>query len=149
MSLPHLAPLRACSVDLTLDLSAPRTSRALVDLLLRQWGVTDADVLDSAGIVGSELVAHVLVHGDDGGPVTLGLDLSATTLRFWVLDRTPRPAVPRQSRTEPPPGMPVVEQLSSRWGVQAWPEGRCLYAEIPLDGVLPDDAPADLRIDVH
>ena len=148
MTIPHLAPLRVCSVDLTLDLSAPRTSRALVDLLLRQWAVTEADVLDSAAIVVSELVTHVLVHSDDGGPITLGVDLSAAVVRFWVLDRTPRSAVPRQ-RAEPSPGMPVVEQLSSRWGVQAWPEGRCLFAELPLDGAVREETPAEVEIDVR
>lgn len=149
MTLPHPAPLRACSIDLTLDLSAPRTSRALVDLLLRQWAVTEPDVLDSAAIVVSELVTHVLVNADDGGPITVGLDLSGTAIRFWVLDRTPPPVVPRQVRGEQPAGMPVVEQLARRWGVQAWPEGRCLFAELPLDGLVREETPADVEIDVR
>ena len=151
MPLPHPAPLRTCSVDLTLDLSAPRTSRTLVDLLLRQWSVTDPAALDDAAIVVSELVTHVLVHSDDGGPITVGLDYADTLIRFWVLDRCARPAVPRQTRTESPPGMPVVEQLASRWGVQRWPEGRCLYAELPLGPSVRagNGAERELEIDVR
>ena len=128
------SPLRACSVDLTLDLTAPRTSRHLLDLLLPQWGLHDQDVLDGAALVMSELVTHALVQSADGGPVTIGIELQTEALRLWVLDQTP--AVPEQRGPRPGPddarGLVIVGQIAVRWGVVPHAGGLRSYADLPL-----------------
>lgn len=128
-------PPRACSVDLTLDLAAPRASRALVDLLLPQWGVHDQEVRDSATLVVSELVTHALVQSDDDGrPITLGIELRPDLVRVSVLDH--RPPVPAQRGSAPSVeaarGLVVVGRIASRWGVESDPAGRRSYADLPL-----------------
>ena len=134
MSSASPAPERTCSVDLTLDLAAPRTARNLLDLLLPQWGVRDPDVLDGAALVVSELVTHALVQSDDGGPVSIGAELQEDTLRLWVLDRTPAVPVQRGPRTAPGDarGLVIVGQIAVRWGVETHPDGLRSYADIPL-----------------
>lgn len=127
---------RACSVDLTLDLAAPRAARALVDLLLPQWGVHDQEIRDSAMLVVSELVTHALVQSDDddGRQVTLGIELRPDLVRVSVLDQ--RPPVPAQRGSAPSVeaarGLIVVGQIASRWGFGSEPVGRRSYADLPL-----------------
>lgn len=137
MSSASPASLRTCTVDLTLDLAAPRTSRNLLDLLLPQWGVHDPDVLDGAALVASELVTHALVQSDDGGPVTIGVELHEEALRLWVLDRSP--AVPEQRGPRSGPGdargLVIVGQIAVRWGVEPHSGGLRSYADIPLQPV--------------
>lgn len=125
---------RACRVDLTCDLAAPRTARKLVTLLLHQWGVTDQDAVDGATIVVSELVTNVLVHCDDGGPVALAMELQDELLRLWVEDRLP--AVPAQRQAGPDDedgrGLGIVTQLAVRWDVEQLPDGKRVVVDLPL-----------------
>lgn len=119
-----------------MDLAAPRTARHLLTLLLPQWGVTDQEVIDSATIVLSELVSNVLVHCDDGGPVTVGMELRDAELVLWVADGSP--AVPRQrvagADAESGRGLSIVGQLARRWGVEPHPVGKRVFAELPVEG---------------
>ena len=134
MSSAAPAPARTCTVDLTLDLSAPRVSRHLVDLLLPQWGVTDRDLVDSAALVVSELVTHALGGSDDGTAATVGMELTEGLLRLWVLDRSADvpPQRPARTSAEDARGLLVVGQIAARWGVERVPEGRRAYAEVSL-----------------
>lgn len=133
-----------CTVDLTLDLSAPRVARNLIDLLLPHWDVRDADLIDSAGLVVSELVTHALVASDDGGPATVGVELAEELLRLWVLDRSAGVPLQRPAATSADDvrGLLVVGQIAARWGIERDPEGRRAYADIPLRsaaGAMPCD----------
>jgi anti-sigma regulatory factor (Ser/Thr protein kinase) len=125
---------RSCTVQLTCDLSAPRTSRHLVALLLKQWGVTDPDVLDGASIVVSELVTNVLVHCDDGGPVTVCLQVHDEQLRIAVEDRAT--AVPAQrvaaAEDEAGRGLGIVAQLAVHIGVEPLSDGKRVVVDLPL-----------------
>jgi anti-sigma regulatory factor (Ser/Thr protein kinase) len=125
---------RSCGVQLTCDLAAPRTARHLVALLLRQWGVHDQEVVDSATIVVSELVTNVLVHCDDGGPVQLALELRDEQLRVSVEDRTP--VVPRQREAAPADengrGLGIVAQLATHWEVLPLSDGKRVVVDLPL-----------------
>lgn len=127
-------PTRTCSIDLTPDLSAPRTARRLLTLLLEQWGLDDQDLLDSASIVVSELVTNALVHDDDGGPITLALELRGPRITLSVADRSPGVPAQRVARTgdEGGRGLSIVSQLASRWGVEPTPSGKRVFAELPV-----------------
>lgn len=122
------------SFDLPLDLTAPATARCVVDSVLRQWGVVDADVLASCSIVVSELVTNALSHtGDDGGTATLELDRDGGSLRLAVVDGSD--LVPRMRAADETDtggrGLAIVEQLSLRWGTEPVPGGKRVYAELP------------------
>ena len=125
---------RSCTVELTCDLSAPRTARHLVTLLLKHWGVTDADVLDAATIVVSELVTNVLVHCDDGGPLTVVLQLHDEQLRLLVEDRAT--AVPAQrlagAEDESGRGLGIVAQLAAHWRVEPLSDGKRVVVDLPV-----------------
>lgn len=131
---PSSPPRRACSVELTCDLSAPRTARHLASLVLRQWGVGDQDLVDAVTIVVSELVSNVLVHCDDGGPLRVGLELLDEHVRVVVEDRTP--AVPIQRVAAPGDeggrGLGIVAQLAVHVEVQPVDEGKQVVVDLPL-----------------
>lgn len=131
------SPRRSCQADLTLDLAAPRTSRTLLELLLPQWGVTETDTVDGASLVLSELVTHALGASDDGGPVTIGVELHDDAVRLWVQDRSPAVPVQRGPRVtaDDARGLVIVGQLSSRWGVEPHEDGLRSYADVPLTSV--------------
>lgn len=131
---PVAALTRTCAVDLTLDLAAPRAARTLVALLLRQWGAADDGVLDGASIVVSELVTNALVHCDDSGPITVGLELREAQVLLWVRDSSP--AVPAQRRAdeqaEDGRGLDIVSQIASHWGIEPQATGKRVFALLPL-----------------
>lgn len=127
---------RSCTIDLTLDLAAPRASRHLLGLLLAQWGVAHGEVVDCAGLVVSELVTHVLTQSQVDGAVTVGVELGDEDLRLWVLDRSP--AVPSQRSPHPGAdgrGLVVVGRLATRWGVEPHDGGLRSYADLALSPV--------------
>jgi hypothetical protein len=102
-----MSPL-TCTVDLTLDLTAPSTARSLADVLLRHWGVADPDALDAVAIVVSDLVATALTGtGDDGTRAVLEVRLDADVVRLAL--RSPVPSVPRMRGASP-----VLDSLTSR-----------------------------------
>ena len=127
-------PLRTCEFDLTLDFAAPRAARSLLNLLLPQWGVRDEDVLDGATIVISELVTNALLHCDEGGPVRVRIELREELLRLYVAD--PSPAIPAQRVTGPDAeegrGLSIVDQIAEEWGVEPQPDGKRVFADLPL-----------------
>lgn len=131
---PGGAPRRTCTLDLALDLSAPRTASALLSLLLEQWGVSDRNLLDGASIVVSELVTNALVHGGDGGTVSLGLDLEGRQLTLSVTDSSP--LLPTQRTAHPADeggrGLSIVGQIATRWGAEPTAGGKRVFAELPL-----------------
>lgn len=125
---------RACSLDLTCDLAAPRTARRVVELMLAQWGVQDGEAVDAATIVVSELVTNVLVHCDDGGPMTLSLQLHDDALIISVADREPTVPAQREAgeHDESGRGLGIVDQIATRWSVQQCDQGKRVVVELPL-----------------
>jgi anti-sigma regulatory factor (Ser/Thr protein kinase) len=135
---------RTCAVDLTCDLAAPRAARDVTRLVLLQWGVTAPDAVDAATLVVSELVTNALVHCDDAGPLTLGLELAATALTVWVADGAPtipaqRAALPGDLDGDPDGdlaeggrGLSIVAQLAERWEVEPQQAGKRVVAVLPV-----------------
>ena len=102
------------TVTLPRDPAAPRRARAL---LREHAGGLDADRLDSAVLLISELVTNAVLHGT--GEIRLVIDLDGEdAARFAVSDEgdgTPR------VRDDPGPdggwGLRLVEQLAASWGL--------------------------------
>ena len=125
---------RSCSVDLTLDLTAPHCARTVACLLLRHWGVVDDEALHGTAIVVTELVTNALVHSDDGGPIRLDLQVREDALTLSVTDRSGTLPLQRvaDQHAEDGRGLTLVSQLASTWGIEPLPVGKRVFARLPL-----------------
>ncbi len=110
---------------------APRVARGF----LRAWaGATlQADQLDTARLLVSELVSNAVLHGE--GEVSLSVWLRADALRVEVCDQGRAFAYEGQ-RPQPPMtggwGLQMLSMQSSRWGVSG--ESARVWFELDLDG---------------
>ena len=101
------------TVTLPRDPGAPRRARAL---LREHAGVLDADRLDTAVLLISELVTNAVLHGT--GQIRLIIDLDGDGGRFAVADEGEgTPVVSEAPGPDGGWGLRLVGQLSSRWGV--------------------------------
>jgi serine/threonine-protein kinase RsbW len=101
------------SVTLPRGPAAPRRARAL---LREHADGLDAERLDTAILLISELVTNAVLHGT--GEIRLEIDVEGDEARFAVSDEgAGRPKL----RDEPGPeggwGLRMVVQLAARWGV--------------------------------
>ena len=125
---------RSCTVDLAVDLAAPRTARHLLRLLLAQWGICDEDVVGDAVLVVSELVTNACVHAEaTGGALTIGVE-AGDELVVWVADA--HPGVPAQRSggldAESGRGLEILSQLAVRWAVEPRDAGKRVVAALQL-----------------
>jgi anti-sigma regulatory factor (Ser/Thr protein kinase) len=108
---------------------SPGRARRLVVAEMREWGYDDALVHEVA-LVLSELASNAVIHASSAFSIALSAEDSM--LRVAVQDDEPLPA----SRGETPliaragHGLAVVEALAARWGVEAMPEGKVVWAEL-------------------
>ena len=120
-------------MDARLELGAgrdgPRHARRWLSALLADAGA-DAQTIERAAIVVSELVTNSVVHARS--PVLVCLE-PGEPIVIEVADQSPAPP-----RVVPDPvvgtsgrGMRLVEALSKRWGVQEVPgDGKIVWAEL-------------------
>ncbi|HWS32921.1 MAG TPA: ATP-binding protein [Actinoplanes sp.] len=103
-------------LDVPLDRRAPASSRHAAVAVLTGWGFRDADWLDAAAVVVSELVTNAVRHG--GG--CLSLQMEAHDGRVVVAVADGSAVVPR--RRDPDGaggrGIALIEALSLGWSVQ-------------------------------
>jgi anti-sigma regulatory factor (Ser/Thr protein kinase) len=117
-----------------------RAARHYVTGLLGEWP-GEAAACDTA-IVTTELAANAVLHARSG--FTLTVSRSAARTRIAVRDNTPLAAADLASRGpgaagEGIPfqvvsghGLSVVAQLASRWAVDPLPNGKVVWAELPV-----------------
>jgi MEDS: MEthanogen/methylotroph, DcmR Sensory domain len=123
-----------------------RAARHYVTGLLGE-GADEAAACDAA-IVATELAANAVLHARSG--FTLTLSRSATVTRIAVRDNTPvgvlevagpevagpvagGEGMPFQVMTGH--GLSAVAQLASRWAVDPLPDGKVVWAELPVPGL--------------
>ncbi|GIE36375.1 hypothetical protein Ait01nite_094200 [Actinoplanes italicus] len=127
-------------LDVPLDRSAPAAARRAVAAVLEGWGFHDADWLDAAAVVVSELVTNAVRHG--GGCVSLQLEAHGGRVIVSVADGSS--VVPR--RRDPDGvggrGMALIEALSAGWTVENYQGGKRVRVELPhLDRESPRGCP--------
>jgi anti-sigma regulatory factor (Ser/Thr protein kinase) len=119
-------------VDLPAKEQAASTARRLLQQVLNSWG--RAQLLEDAGIVASELVTNAVQHAADGGELRLDVQVDESgCLNIAVNDGSERlPTLQEPSfDAEAGRGLLIVEQLSTRWGVEPRPgEGKRVWAEL-------------------
>ncbi|MFC4071055.1 ATP-binding protein [Actinoplanes subglobosus] len=109
-------------LDVPLDRGAPAAARRAVTAVLGGWGFKDADWLDAAAVIVSELVTNAVRHG--GGCVALALESHDRRVIVSVADGSS--VVPR--RRDPDEvggrGIALIEALSEGWTVENYRGGK-------------------------
>ena len=115
--------------------SSVRAARQYVTGLLSQ-AADEATACDTA-IVTTELAANAVLHAGSG--FTLTVSRSAAGTRIAVRDNTPLEAAEPDATGPGIPflvmtghGLSVVSQLASRWAVEPLPDGKVVWAELPV-----------------
>jgi PAS domain S-box-containing protein len=129
-----------------LDLSPDASSATLARRFIRQVAGMHAltgEVVDQLTLVGTELVTNAVLHARTA--LTLAIELFPDRVRVSVTDRSPVPAVARQSYPDALTGrgLALVGAVSRRWGVDPVGTGKRVWAE--LDRARPSAAGAGQR----
>jgi anti-sigma regulatory factor (Ser/Thr protein kinase) len=121
----------ASSLRLPADAAAVSRARAWAVQLCRQWNA--GDVCDDAALLVNELVSNAILHA--GTELFVELSIAGNAILIAVTDGSNKPARPRTrtSLAEAGRGLLLVDALSTRWGVTAWPTGKRVWAELHSD----------------
>ncbi|MGW2939197.1 SpoIIE family protein phosphatase [Streptomyces sp. NPDC001156] len=125
-----LGPDRVASWQLPEDPAAVGRARSLAAGQLKQWGLEH--LVDSTRLIVSELVTNAMCH--TSGMIGLRLirhDEMLTCEVSDISDSHPRLRNPRTT-DENGRGLPLVSQLSRRWGTRCTPDGKLIWAELAL-----------------
>jgi anti-sigma regulatory factor (Ser/Thr protein kinase) len=120
---------------------AVREARERVRKTLTDWGF--GAVTDELIVCLSEALTNSITHALNGDTVTVRAWRDGALVRVEVVDcdrRPPQPEVPTEvALPDPPPpdhqleehgrGLFLIEALSSRWGVESKPPGKCVWFE--------------------
>ena len=110
------------------DLRSSSHARRFVTAALERWDCEDA--LDAVQLLVTELVTNAVVHA--GAKPNVAVILLPHALRVEVGDDDPSGPVARQAADdeESGRGLLLLDQLATRWGVEATPEGKTVWFEV-------------------
>jgi anti-sigma regulatory factor (Ser/Thr protein kinase) len=119
------------SLTLEPDLANVAEARHWVRGLVAELGLDDECEYE-AQLVATELVTNAVLHGRT--TLVIVVDHHDHVLRIEVEDGNPRiPVVlPPSTTATNGRGLSLVEQLSRRWGCDPLPDGKRVWAELPL-----------------
>lgn len=117
-------------LDVRVDRRAPAAARRAVTAVLQGWGFGDADWLDAAAVVVSELVTNAVRHG--GGGVFLEIEAHGDRVVVSVADGSP--VLPRRRAPDGAGGrgMALIEALSDGWTVENHQGGKRVRVALRL-----------------
>jgi anti-sigma regulatory factor (Ser/Thr protein kinase) len=137
----HVVQFYEHDAELVAEFAAERDSpgraRHLVVAALREWG-HDETLVENAALVLSELATNAVVHA--GSPFSVTVHVNDSTLRVAVRDARPLAAtvseeglieeglIPRTGH-----GLGLIDEISTRWGVESTPDGKVVWAELPCE----------------
>ena len=114
------------------DASSVGVARRLLRHELTTLGHTDidADLVDAAGLLVSELVTNAVVHARTD--ITLRATLRRGVLRIEVADGSPVIPTPRRptALAGTGRGLQLVDRLANRWGVEKSRGGKTIWFEL-------------------
>ena len=125
------------TLELVPALRAPRAARAFVAETLTAWNV-QADEVEAAQLVVSELVTNAVLHAAGSPTITLDLRLTDGAVRVLVSDggagepdRRPH-RDPRTSETGR--GVWLVDAFAERWGTETHGrDGKTVWCELNVE----------------
>jgi anti-sigma regulatory factor (Ser/Thr protein kinase) len=111
--------------------SSPGEARRLLASAQRQWGHPGL-LVEYATLICSELATNAVVHARS--PFSLTVRLLGGVLRLTVEDARPEgaPGVGRPLAPTAGHGLAVIESLATCWGVERTPNGKAVWAELPI-----------------
>lgn len=115
------------SVSLGISPSSAAAAREFARERLEAAG-WDAEASERVILLVSELVTNAIVHADSVAELTI--DLTDDLVHVTVIDDSPSPPVltkPFPSDTASGRGMHLVQHLSTSWGVEPHPRGKCVW----------------------
>jgi len=107
------------------------TARGFVDDCLARWGL--ADQADDVQLIVDELVTNAIQHSR--GPVTLAIGRRPDRIVVQVQDASQASPEPESTDvlSDSGRGLMLVEELAADWGTTPTPEGKRVWAEVPVD----------------
>jgi anti-sigma regulatory factor (Ser/Thr protein kinase) len=135
----------AARLDVPLGLAAPGTARRAVRAVLQGWGYHDAEWLDVAAVVTSELITNAVRHG--GGCVEFTVESHEGRVVLAVADGSPVAPCRRDPDQAGGRGIAVIEAFSEQWGVHNHEGGKRVWVELPPSPDRHDGQPATARED--
>jgi PAS domain S-box-containing protein len=111
--------------------SSPRRARRFVRDTLEPLEVPPATI-DVAELLATELVTNSVMHA--GSDVTLSVECANRLVRLRVDDHSPVRPIVRNAAPDAATGrgLFIVEQLSSRWGVDLHRDGKTVWVELEV-----------------
>ncbi|WP_329453594.1 ATP-binding protein (plasmid) [Streptomyces sp. NBC_01724] len=119
--------------------TAPRSARRGAALAVRTWGM-DADTVDKAMLVVSELVTNAISHTASRVVSMSVTRTAAATVRISVGDSARGPLSPPVSPDgdeEHGRGLLLVAALADRWGIEQTSSGKQVWCELDVEQVQP------------
>jgi two-component sensor histidine kinase len=110
--------------------ATPVAARAARQVVAAQCGSWNADVIDTALLLTSELVTNAVIHGRSD--VQLEVRVDGALLRVDVGDDSSRLPLPRAADYDALDGrgLQIVDLLATRWGVYDEPLGKTVWFEL-------------------
>jgi anti-sigma regulatory factor (Ser/Thr protein kinase) len=125
------------TLELSPALRAPRAARAFVAETLTTWNV-QADKVEAAQLVVSELVTNVVLHAADSPTISLDLQLIDGAVRVLVSDTGPgepeRSVHSESWHAETGRGVWLVDAFAERWGTETHGrDGKTVWCELSIE----------------
>jgi hypothetical protein len=112
------------------ELGSVRAARHVTARVLDE--APESGLADDAAIVVTELAANAVLHARTGFTLTIARSASGVTIAV----RDGRPLTPgrdgRRFDVKAGHGLSVVAQVARAWAVEAVPEGKVVWAELPV-----------------
>lgn len=109
------------------DACAPRQARKSLDRLLCE---PDDVIADDVRLAASEMVTNVIVHTGGGGEMRAWDRRPDVPLRVEVEDGDrSEPTIPDEAPAVGGRGLAIVAAVSDKWGYEASPGGKVVWAE--------------------
>lgn len=85
-------------------------------------------------LLASELVANAVLHGPDGGDVTVRTERADGHFQVVVRDESAATPTVRDTPPDVPggQGMRLVDRLATTWGVEVGPPGKAVWFRVRL-----------------
>jgi anti-sigma regulatory factor (Ser/Thr protein kinase)/transposase-like protein len=111
----------------------PTLARRAVDQVLGERD--DPRFAFHARLVASELVSNAVVHGSDGDPIVLELNLYADGVELAVQNAGARLRIKNLRRRSPPAGggLEIVDALADAWSITTGASGTRIWVRLAFD----------------
>jgi anti-sigma regulatory factor (Ser/Thr protein kinase) len=129
----HTAVVDDAKVRFPAGPDAPFAARQFVTGLLGRRPYGDRVAADDARLVVSELATNAVIHA--GTPFSVAVRCDGSAVRLSVHDRSSLQPVMRDGNplAASGRGLRLVAMISQSWGVEYRPDGKTVWAELPLN----------------